>query len=104
MIVSVADLNVPTECPYLGLQVAKRQDLLGGPVRLQPVAVNDCPEVPYVLMGRRGEGLPVLAFLKLAVAGHHDHAAASADELLRPCHSASFREAHPERARVRLDA
>ena len=48
--------------------------------------------------------LPVLSFLQLAVAGHHDDAAAAAEEALCPGHPPALGDAHAERARVRLDA
>ena len=50
------------------------------------------------------ERFPVLTFLQLAVARHHDDAAAAAEEALRPCHPPSLGETHPERPRVGLDA
>ena len=49
------------------------------------------------------ERLEVLAFLELAVAEHHHDAALAAEEPLRPRHARALRDAHPERARVRLD-
>ena len=51
----------------------------------------------------RLQRLPVLALLQLAVAGHHDDAAAAAEQPLRPRDPAALRDAHPERAGVRLD-
>ena len=54
-------------------------------------------------MRRRLQRLPVLTFLQLAVAGHHDDAAATAAQALRERDAAALRDAHPQRARVRLD-
>src|SRR5207244_13532023 len=87
----------------LRLEVAERQDLLGRAVRLQLVSIDDRPEVADPLMGRGGKSLPVLALLQLAVARHHDDASTPAEEPLRPRHSTALREAHAERAGVRLD-
>src|SRR5712691_2200118 len=104
VIVTVAHLDVPAECAQLSLQVAERQDLLGRPIGLELVPVDDRPEIADALVRRGGERLPVLSLLKLAVAGHHDDATSAPEEALSPGHPPALRKAHAERARVRLDA
>ena len=74
-----------------------------GLVGLELVPVDDDPEPAEPLVRGALQRLPVLPFLQLAVAGHHDHAAAAAEVPLRPRHAAPLRDPHPERARVRLD-
>ena len=73
-------------------------------VRLELVAVDDDDQVPDRLVCAGLERLPVLALLELAVAGHHDHAPAAAEERLGPGHAAALGDPHAERARVGLDA
>ena len=55
-------------------------------------------------MRRRLQRLVVLALLQLAVADHDDDAPAPAEVPLRPGDAAALRDAHAERAGVRLDA
>ena len=104
MIVPVARLDVPAERPQLRFELAECEDLLGRLVGLQLVPIDDRPQIPDALMRCRRERLPVLPFLKLAVAGHHDDAPAAAEEALRPRHAPSLRQAHAEGAGVRFDA
>ena len=104
VVVTVADVDVPAEAPQLLLQVAERDDLLGALVGLELVPVDDHDQVADFLVRTGLQRLPVLPLLQLAVAGHHDHATATAEEPLRPGHPAPLGDAHAERARVRLDA
>ena len=103
MVVTVAAANRPAERPQLVLEITQRDDLLGRLVRLELVPVDDHPEAPEPIRRGRLQRLPVLALLQLAVADHHDDAAASAEPSLRPGDTAALGDAHPERARVRLD-
>ena len=104
VIVAVARRDVPAEGTQLRLDVAERHDLFGQLVGLQLVAVDDDPEVAERVGGRGLQPLEVLALLELAVAGHHDHPAASSQEPLRPRNAAALGDPHAQRARVRLDA
>ena len=104
MVVAVARLDLPAERAQLRLEVAEREDLLGRLVGLELVAVDDDPEPAEAVVRRGLERLPVLALLQLAVAGHHDDDAPAAGAPLRPRDPAALRDAHAERARVRLDA
>ena len=109
-----ASRSAPWSCPsqvttrqpnatQLRLEALEREDLLGRLVRLELVAVDDDEQPPDPLVRRRLERLPVLAFLQLAVARHHDDAAAAAEMALRPRDPARLGDPHPERAGVRLD-
>ena len=104
VIVPVARRDVPAERAQLRLEVAEREDLLGRLIRLQLVAVDEHPEIAGGVTRRGLQAFEVLALLELAVARDHDDASAAAEEGLRPGHAAALRDAHPERARVRLDA
>ena len=103
VVVPVDRLDVPSEGPELRLEVAERDDLLRPLVGLHLVAVDDDPEPAQALVGGRLQGLPVLALLQLAVAGHHDDPAAAAEPALGERDSRALRDAHAERAGVRLD-
>ena len=103
VVVPVAGGDVPAERAQLRLEVAEGEDLLRGLVRLELVPVDDHPEPAEPPVRRGLQRLPVLALLQLAVAGHHDDAAAAAEQALRPRDPAALRDPHPERAGVRLD-
>ena len=103
VVVPVDRLDVPAERAELRLEVAERDDLLRPLVGLHLVAVDDDPEPAEPLVGGRLERLPVLALLELAVAGHHDHPSFAAEPPLRERDPAALGDAHPERARARLD-
>ena len=103
VVVAVARRDLPAERAELRLEVAERDDLLGRLVGLHLVAVDDDPEPAEALVRGRLQRLPVLALLELAVAGHHDDAPVAAEPALRERDPAALRDAHPERARVRLD-
>ena len=47
---AVADFDVTAERAELRLEIPEREDLLGRPVRLQLVAVDDRPEIPGTLV------------------------------------------------------
>ena len=104
VVVAVARLDLPAERAQLRLQVAEREDLLGRLVGLQLVAVDDDPEPAEPIVCRGLQRLPVLALLQLAVAGHHDREAAAPGPPLRPGDPPALRDAHAQRARIRLDA
>ena len=104
VVVPVARAGLPSESDQLRLQVAERDDLVRRLVGLELVAVDDHPQPAQPLVGCALEPLPVLAFLQLAVARHHDDAAAVAEMPLRPGDPAALRDPHAERARVRLDS
>ena len=103
-VVAVTGRDVPAERAELRLEVAERR-------RSRPSA---CPTGARCGR-RRPSGLPrrscaaacsalaVLPLLQLAVADHHDDAAAAAEVPLRPRDPAPLRDAHAERAGVRLD-
>ena len=104
VVVSVTGLDVPAEGAQLRFELAERKDFLGRLVGLQFVPVDDRPQVADALVRGRCEGLPVLSLLQLAVSCHHHDATAAAQEPLCPRHSPPFRQAHSERAGVRVDA
>ena len=104
VVVAVARLDLPAERAELRLEVAEREDLLGRLVRLELVAIHDDPEPAESVVRCGLQGLPVLALLELAVAGHHDDDASPPRPALRPRDPAPLRDAHAQRSRVRLDA
>ena len=104
VVVPVARLDLPAERAQLRLEIAEREDLLRRLVGLQLVAVDDDPEAAEPIVRRGLKRLPVLALLQLAVAGHHDDDAVPPGTPLRPRDAPALRDAHAERARVRLDA
>ncbi len=104
VIVPVARLDLPAERAQLPLEITERQDLVGRPVRLQLVAVDDDPEPAETLVRRRLERFPVLALLQLSVARHHHDDPFPSSRALPPGDAATLRDAHAQRARVRLDA
>jgi hypothetical protein len=67
MVMTVAGFDVPAEGAQLPLEVAEREDLLGRPVGLELVAVDNRPEIADALVCGRSEGLPVLSLLQLPV-------------------------------------
>ena len=69
-VVAVDDLGLPAEGRELAVDRVHVQDLLGGAGLLVVVAVDDQREVVELILGGRGGGLPVLALVELAVAGH----------------------------------
>ena len=103
MVVAVACPDVPAERAQLLLEIAERDDLLRELVRLQLVAIDDDPQRSQRFVGCRLNCLPVLALLELAVPGHDHDPAAQAEAPLRPRDAAPLRDAHAERAGVRLD-
>ena len=104
VVVSVAGRDVPAERPELLLEVVEGDDLLGRPVRLELVSVDNHPRLPETLLCCTLERLPVLALLELPVTRHHHDAAAPAEVALCPGDPAALRDAHAERAGVRLDS
>ena len=78
---------------------------------ISSVRLSDCTSLrstttqspPEALVRGRLERLPVLALLQLPVAGHDDDPPAAAELPLRERDPASLGDAHPERARARLD-
>ena len=103
VVVPVGRLDVPAEGAELRLEVAEREDLLRPLVGLHLVAVDDDPEPAEPFVGGRLQSLPVLAFLELAVAGHHDYPSFAAEPPLRERDPPALGDAHPQRARARLD-
>ncbi len=103
VVVSVAGHHAAAERPELRLEALEREDLLGQPVGLELVAVDDHDEAADPLVRGGLQRLPVLPLLQLAVPGHHHDAAAAAQVPLRPGDPARLRDPHPQRARVRLD-
>ena len=103
VVVPVDRVHVPAESTQLALEVAQRDDLLGAPVRLHLVAVDDDPQPAEALVRGRLERFPVLALLELAVAGHHDDTASPAQAPLRERDPAALRDPHAERAGAGLD-
>ena len=103
-IVAVARLHAPAERAEPALELTERDDLFGGLVGLQLVAVDDDGEAGEALLRGRLQALVVLAFLQLAVADHHDDTASAAQMPLGPGDAAALRDAHPERPGVRFDA
>ncbi len=103
VVVPVAGDDAAAERDELRLEALEREDLLGGPVRLELVPVDEDEQPPDPLVRRRLQRLPVLPLLELAVARHHDDAAAAAEMPLRPGDPPRLGDAHAERARVRLD-
>jgi hypothetical protein len=103
VVVTVDGVDLPAEGAELRLQVAQRDDLLGPPVGLDLVAIDDDPEPAEPLLGRCLERLPVLALLELSVAGHHDDTPSPAEPPLRKRDPPALRDAHAERARAGLD-
>src|SRR6476620_12507906 len=65
VVMAVCDFDVTAERAELRLEIPEREDLLGRPVRLQLVAVDDRPEIPDTLVRPSRERLPVLALLEL---------------------------------------
>ena len=98
VVMAVTGRDVPAERAELRLEVAKREDVVRRLVGLQLVAIDDHPEVALSVRGCRLQALEVLAFLQLAVAGHHDDATATPKESFRPGHPSPLRNAHAERA------
>ena len=70
--------------PELLAQVVEGDDLLGRPVRLDLVHVDNHPQVAETLLCCTLERLPVLALPKLPVTRHHHDAAAPAEVALCP--------------------
>ena len=103
MVVPVARDDAGAERSELRLEALEGEDLLRRLVRLKLVPVDDDEQPSDALVRGRLQRLPVLSLLELAVAGHHDDAAAAAEVALRPRDAARLRDPHPERARVRLD-
>jgi hypothetical protein len=102
-VVAVAAGGRPAERARLGLEVAQRRDVLDPRVGLDLVVVDDRGDLAHALGGGRGQRLPELPLLQLAVARQHvDPAAAAAqppgaDEALR------LGDAHAQRAGARVD-
>ena len=69
-------------------------------VRLELVVIDDHRDVGEALVRHRLQRLPDLAFLQLAVAGHHDDAAAAPGVAIGARHAVGLRDAHAERAGV----
>ncbi len=103
VVVAVAGRDIPSERAQLRLEVAQRQDLVGRLVGLERVAVDDDPEAAEAVVGRCLERLPVLSLLQLTVTGHDDDHTLAPGVALAPGDPAALRDAHAERARVRLD-
>jgi hypothetical protein len=103
VVVTVDRLDLPAERAQLPREVAERDDLLRRLVGLHLVAVDHDPEPAQALVRGGLEPLPVLAFLELAVPGHDDDSPSTAESPLRERDPAPFGDAHPERARARLD-
>ena len=103
VVVAVARHDAAAERAQLRLEALEREDLLGRPVGLELVAVDDHEQATDALVRGRLERLPVLAFLELAVAGHDDDAPSATEVSLRPRDPTRLRDPHPERAGVRLD-
>src|SRR5580765_267781 len=103
VIVTVARGDVPAKRCELRLEIAEREYLVSGFVGLELVAIDEYPEISGRMARRRLQRLEVLALLQLAVTRHHDDAPRTAEECLCPCHPPALGDAHPERARVRLD-
>ena len=95
---------MPAERAEALLELADRDDLVGRLVRLQLVAVDDDGEARQPLVRRGLQPLVVLALLQLAVTEHDDDPAATSEVALRPGDPPPLRNAHSERARVRLDS
>ena len=103
MVVPVNRLDVPAERTELRLEVAERDDFLGRLVGLDLVAVDDDPEPAEPLVRGGLERLPVLSFLELPVARHHDDQPLPAEPTLRERDPTALGDAHAERAGARLD-
>ena len=103
MVVPVNRLDVPAERTELRLEVAERDDFLGRLVGLDLVAVHDDPEPAEPLVRGGLERLPVLSFLELPVARHHDDQPLPAEPTLRERDPTALGDAHAERAGARLD-
>ena len=84
VVVPVAGHDAAAERAQLRLEALEREDLLGRPVGLELVAVDDHEQAADALVRRRLERLPVLALLQLAVAGHHDDAPAATRGVASP--------------------
>ena len=82
MVVPVARDDAGAEGGDLRLEALEREDLLGRLVRLELVPVDDDEQPPDALVRGRLQRLPVLTLLQLAVAGHHDDAAAAPEVAL----------------------
>jgi len=103
VVVTVDRGDVPAERAELRLEVTERDDLLRRLVRLHLVAVDDHPQPAQALVRRSLERLPVLPLLELPVPRHDDDTPSAAEPALRERDPASLGDAHPERARARLD-
>ena len=103
VVVAVARRHMPAERRELRLEIAEGEDLLGRLVRLELVAVDDDGQPRQAIVGSTLKRLEVLPLLELAVSDHDDDAAAVPELPLRPGDAAALRDAHAERARVRLD-
>ena len=103
-VVAVDDLGLPAEGGELAVDRVHVQDLLGGAGLLEVVAVDDQREVVELILGGRGGGLPVLALVELAVAGHDVGVIALLVDPGRQRMADADREPLAERAGRRLDA
>ncbi len=102
-VVSVSPLHFPAERTELVLDRAEIADGRHGSIRLQLVVIDDDGDFGELLVGGRLQGFPDLAFLQLAVAGHHDNPSAASGQAFRAGHAVRFRDPHAERAGVGRD-
>ena len=102
-VVAVAAPHFPAEGAELLLERAEIADRRDRRVGLELVVIDDHRDVGELLVGHRLQRLPDLPFLQLAVAGHHDDAAAAAGVAVGARHAVGLRDAHAERAGVGRD-
>ena len=103
VLVTIARPDIPTERLELRFDLAEREDVVRPLVRLQLVSIDDHPELPEPVVRSGLQRLPVLALLQLAVSRHHHDATSAPKHALRERDPSTLRDAHAERAGIRLD-
>ncbi len=99
-VVPVAAPHFPPKRAELLFDRAEVADRRDGGIGLQLVVIDDHRDLGETLIGHRLQRFPDLAFLQLAVAGHHDDAAGAAGVAVGAGHAVGLRDAHAERAGV----
>ncbi len=99
-VVAVAAPDFPAEGAELVFDRPEVADRRHGGIGLQLVVVDDHRDLGEAFVGDRLQRFPDLAFLQLAVAGHHDNAAAAAGIAVGAGHAVGLGNAHAERAGV----
>ena len=97
-IVSVALERSPTKCAELVHEVPQRHDLVGGPVELNAVVVDDDDQVLQAQLGGEHGSLPVLALVELAIAHQYEGPPLPATVARSPCHADTVGDSHTQGA------